>query len=118
MTYNPKTDWQLSDTVMPADMNRIEQGIADVDSSINVNLNSLSEKLSLYYSGKDSNGIFTTLEWKRSDATLAKKSVLSGGTSPKYTARTVTFYAADGATLLETKEYTLTYDGDKLLSEV
>lgn len=36
MSYNPKTDWQLNEIVMPADMNRIEQGIADLDShSIN-----------------------------------------------------------------------------------
>lgn len=31
MAYNPKTNWQLSDIVAPADMNRIEQGIADAD---------------------------------------------------------------------------------------
>lgn len=36
MSYNPKTNWQLNEIVMPADMNRIEQGIADLDShSIN-----------------------------------------------------------------------------------
>ena len=34
MSYNPKTDWQLNEIVMPADMNRIEQGIADLDSQL------------------------------------------------------------------------------------
>lgn len=34
MAYNPKTNWQLNEIVMPADMNRIEQGIADLDSQL------------------------------------------------------------------------------------
>lgn len=33
MAYSAKTDWKLNDTVMPADMNRIEQGIKDVDTN-------------------------------------------------------------------------------------
>ena len=36
MSYNPKTDWQLNEIVMPADMNRIEQGIADLDSQLDL----------------------------------------------------------------------------------
>ena len=81
-------------------------------------LASHGEVLSLYRSGKDSNGIFVTLEWKRANGTLAKKSVLSGGTSPKYTTRTVTYYDAAGTTVVLTKSYTETYTGDDLTSEV
>jgi hypothetical protein len=71
-------------------------------------------------SNKDSNGIFTTVEHKRkSDDTLVRKSVLSGGTSPNYTTRTVTFYAANGTTVTRTDTFTLTYDTDGfLISEV
>ncbi len=76
------------------------------------------EVLSLYRTGKDSNGVYTTLQWKRADGTLAKQSVLSGGTSPKYTTRTVTYYALNGATVALTKVYTGTYTGDDLTSEV
>lgn len=76
------------------------------------------EIANMYRSGKDANGIFVTLEYKRTDGTLFKKSVLSGGTSPKYTTRTVTYYAANGTTVLLTKVYTLTYTGDDLTSEV
>lgn len=38
MAYEAKTNWKLDDTVMPDDMNRIEQGIKDVESELeNVN---------------------------------------------------------------------------------
>lgn len=73
----------------------------------------------VYKSGKDANGIFTTVDYKRADGTLYARSVLSGGTSPQYTTRTITYYAADGTTVLRTDSYNLTYDsvGD-LISEV
>lgn len=76
------------------------------------------EVLSLYRLNKDANGIYTELQYKRPDGTLAKKSVLSGETSPKYTTRTVTYYKADGITVALTKTYTLTYSEDDLTSEV
>jgi hypothetical protein len=76
------------------------------------------EIANVYRSDKDANGVFVTLEYKRTDGTLFKKSVLSGGTSPQYTTRTVTYYDADGTTVLLTKVYTLTYSGDDLTSEV
>lgn len=71
-------------------------------------------------SGKDANGIFTTVQsYRKSDGTLAQKSVLSGGTSPKYTTRTNTYYAADGTTVEKTETFTLTYDADGIcISEV
>lgn len=34
MTYNGKTNWQVNEIVMPADMNRIEQGIIDANKTI------------------------------------------------------------------------------------
>ncbi|MCM3316188.1 hypothetical protein M3603_05810 [Rummeliibacillus stabekisii] len=71
-------------------------------------------------SGKDSNGIFTTVQYRRkSDNTLAAKSVLSGGTSPKYTTRTLTYYGIDGTTVENTIIKTMSYDADgDLISEV
>ena len=33
MSYEAKTNWKLDDTVMPEDMNRIEQGIQDLDNN-------------------------------------------------------------------------------------
>lgn len=76
-------------------------------------------KFNIYKSGKDSSGIFTIVEYKRADGTLYARSVLSGGTSPQYTKRTITYYAADGTTVLLTDTYTLTYDADgDLISEV
>lgn len=79
-----------------------------------------ANELSIVKSAKDSEGIFTTVTYKRkSDNTIFAKSVLSGGTSPQYTTRTLTFYNADGITVKATKIYTLSYDVDgDLVSEV
>lgn len=79
-----------------------------------------ANELSAVKSGKDSEGIFTTVTYKRkSDNTIFAKSVLSGGKSPQYTTRTLTFYNADGITVKGTKIYSLSYDADgDLVSEV
>lgn len=64
-------------------------------------------------SSKDAEGIFTTVEYRRkSDNTLAVRSVLSGGTSPQYTTRTITFYASNGTTVARTDTFTISYDAD------
>ena len=68
-------------------------------------------------SSKDANGIWTTVQYRRADNTLIRQSVLSGGTSPQYTTRTETVYAADGTTVLATLVYTLTYTSGELTSE-
>ncbi len=68
-------------------------------------------------SSKDSNGVFTVVEeYRKSDNTLAEKSVLSGGTSPKYTTRTITYYGIDGITVEKIETYTLSYDSDDVLT--
>lgn len=64
---------------------------------------------------KDSEDIFTTIEYHRPGSTLAKRSVLSGGTTPRYTTRTVTYFALNGSTVIRTQVYNLTYDADNLL---
>lgn len=66
-------------------------------------------------SGKDitADDTFTTVEYKRRDGTLAKKSVLSNkNTSGLYTTQTTTYYEADGVTLAGTETDTITYDSD------
>lgn len=83
-----------------------------------IRLDALDIKLSTSRLNKDLNGLYTEIQFKRKDGTLFKKSVLSGGTSPKYTTRTETFYAADGTTVTQTDTYTLTYTGNDLTSEV
>lgn len=80
------------------------------------NVNYLSTIKSL----KDVNGVFTKITYKRkSDGTVFATSVLSGGTSPQYTTRTLTFFETDGTTVKSTKVFTLSYDSDgDLISEV
>ncbi|WP_404427317.1 hypothetical protein LG296_01735 [Ureibacillus chungkukjangi] len=73
----------------------------------------------IYKSNKDSEGTFTTVEYKRTDGTLAVKSILSGGTAPNYTTRTITYYGANGTSVEKTTIRTLSYDSDGVLvSEV
>lgn len=68
---------------------------------------------------KDISGIYTTVTLKRQDDTVYMTSILSGGTSPKYTTRTETYYKTDGVTVDVIGTYTRSYDSDdELLSEV
>jgi hypothetical protein len=77
------------------------------------------EGYSVECSNKDASGIFTTIEFRDVFGNLRKRSVLSGGTSPAYTTRTVTFFAADGVTQTGQRIYTITYDSDgDFLSEI
>lgn len=79
---------------------------------------SVMNELSKYRLNIDANSIATEIRYKREDATLFKKSVLSGGTSPLYTTRTVTYYEADGITVKKTVTYAISYIGDDFLNEV
>lgn len=64
-------------------------------------------------SGKDGNGIFTTVEYRRkSDNTLVARSVLSGGTTPLYTTRTITVYEDNGIDVAMSVSFTISYDVD------
>lgn len=73
--------------------------------------------LRMVRSGKDSNAIFTVVNWEDEFGRIVKTSTLSGGTSPEYTTRTIE-YKHNGTTF-ETIVTTLTYDGDgDLVSEV
>jgi hypothetical protein len=75
--------------------------------------------LSSYASSPDSNGIYTVVDYKRSNGTLYMKSTLSGGTSPNYTTDTWQFYDDAGTNVIATKVWTLTYDGNgKIVSKV
>jgi hypothetical protein len=76
------------------------------------------QQYSIVRLNKDVNGIYTEIQFIREDATMEAKSVLSGGTTPKYTTRTETYYQADGTTVRTTIVYALNYTGDDLTSEV
>ncbi len=78
----------------------------------------ITQKLSTERLNKDSNGIFAEFRVRRADGTLFKKSVLSGGASPKYTTQTVTYYQADGVSVSEIVTYNLIYTDDELTSKV
>lgn len=83
-------------------------------------LNDKADNLKMAKSDKDANGIYTTVTYRRkADDTIFATSVLSGGASPTYTTRTITYYELNGTTIRKTVTFTLTYDADGVLvSEV
>lgn len=81
-------------------------------------LNFFSNDLLITANTADSNGISSTLEYKRSDTTLFKTIILSGGTSPQFTTRTITYYDVDGTTVLSTEVFNLTYSDGRCFSDI
>lgn len=79
-----------------------------------------TDDLKIAKTNKDANGIYTTVTYRRkADNSLYATSVLSGGTSPSYTTRTITYYESNGTTVRKTVTFTLSYDTDGvLISEV
>lgn len=73
------------------------------------------EAVSIERKNPDDDGVFTLIEFRRSDGTLFKTSQLNG-ISP-YTSRTVKYYDKNG-NLMQTVEYSITYSNDEVVSEV
>lgn len=110
-----KEELSSASTYIQQEMNDLEQTVAAHQTEFAKLLTDVEtlKKLRKERSNKDSNGIFTTVTYKRkSDGTIYAKSVLSGGTAPQYTTRTETFYDVDGTTILATIPYTISYDAD------
>jgi hypothetical protein len=77
-----------------------------------------SEEYELFRSGKDANGIFTLLTYKRRNGTIFRTSTLSGGTSPSYTMHTIRYYA-ENESPVSTITYDLNYDEDgELINQI
>ena len=75
-------------------------------------------ELNQYASNIDSNGIYKTLEFKRTDGTLYMKSTLSNPDADgNYQTVTWQFYDSAGTTVKLTKTWTLTYDEDGLVKQ-
>lgn len=77
---------------------------------VSVEDNRTLSNLSVERLDQDSNGVFTKVIYYRHDGTKFMESILSGGTSPQYTTRTETYYAADGVTIVETRTFDTTKD--------
>ncbi|HGH7177533.1 TPA: hypothetical protein ACJMKJ_005177 [Bacillus wiedmannii] len=59
----------------------------------------------------DENDIATIVEWKRSNGTLYRKSILSEPDSKgNYRKQVVTWYAANGTSVIRTRTWTYTFD--------
>lgn len=95
-----------------ADVFNIETMLNENWDKIDSAVTAINETLSSYASGKDSNGKYTTIEWKRKDGTLFKKSVLSELVGDNYTVQTITWYDTNGTSVTKTEVYDLTYDED------
>lgn len=99
------------------------KSVKDAKDGLSTQIGILSDKtddLKTAKTNKDANGIYTTVTYRRkSNDSLFATSILSGGTSPSYTTRTVTYYEVNGTTVRKTVTFTLSYDADGVLvSEV
>lgn len=93
--------------VQNGNMDKIDAAITTINSKVANQDQTLNVSKSL----PDTNGIYTVVEWKRTDNTLAKKSVLSNAdTNGNYLKQTITFYGVDGTTVTKTQVWGLTYD--------
>jgi len=63
-------------------------------------------------SNPDAYGNYLQVDYYRKDGTLFARSVLSGGTPPQYTTRTITIYDADGTTVVDSYTFTITYNAN------
>jgi len=63
-------------------------------------------------SNPDAYGNYLQVDYYRKDGTLFARSVLSGGTPPKYTNRTITIYDSNGTTVVDSYTFTITYDAN------
>jgi hypothetical protein len=100
-TFNMQNNPNGTVTLVPSPGAVIQEGTPVNAANLNGIETDLTN-LAKFYTKKfdtDDNGIDTRVEKYRLNGTLLEKSVLSGGTSPNYTTRTITFYAADGATV-------------------
>lgn len=91
------------------------------DKSTIVNaLNESNELYNVYKSDFDDNNIAKTVEWKRTNGTLHKKSVLSNPDgNGNYLTSTVTVYNTAGTVAISTRVFNYTYDSNgNLISEV
>lgn len=88
----------------------------EFDSRMAQIVNDVSKELANYNqfaSAKDTNGIYTVSEFKRTDGTLYMKSTLSNAdTNGNYQTMTWQFYADDGTTVTDTKVWAISYDAD------
>jgi len=63
-------------------------------------------------SNPDAYGNYLQVDYYRKNGTLFARSVLSGGTPPKYTNRTITIYDSNGTTVVDSYTFTITYDAN------
>lgn len=76
-----------------------------------LSLHAINDELDVVGSSADADGIYTILDYKRKDGTTYIRSTLSDKVNGHYTTVAVGQYDAAG-TLLFTKVWTLTYDGN------
>lgn len=103
------------DTVVDGKITELNDEIAKVQDGSLVSLAEFKPTVtySKYKTNPDSNGIFTTVTYKRADGSTYKVSELSNqDDNGNYATQTVTYYQVDGITVDRTETYTITYNSD------
>jgi hypothetical protein len=100
-TFNMQNNPNGTVTLVPSPGAVIQAGTSVNAANLNGMETDIESNAKCYYKkfDTDDNGLDTRVERYRWDGTLIEKAVLSGGTSPNYTIRTVTFYLPDGVTV-------------------
>ncbi|HIG0362436.1 TPA: hypothetical protein ACX96Z_004117, partial [Clostridium sporogenes] len=99
---------------------QIKESTEQINESID-NIKKELENYNSYASSKDENDIFTIVEYKRTDNTLYMKSTLSNpDTEGNYKTIKWELYAREGASIVNTIVWNITYDedGDIISKEV
>ena len=96
----------------PVDIQDINDNMDIIDAQM-AEMTKQLDDYSSYASGKDANGIYTVLDYKRADSTLYMKSTLSNAdVNGNYQTAIWQFYNEAGDTVIDTKTWTITYDAD------
>ena len=112
MKYTPNLNLNLLESTDPVDFEDLNDNTKALDAQM-AEMTKQLDDYSSYASGKDANGIYTVLDYKRADSTLYMKSTLSNAdVNGNYQTAIWQFYNEAGDTVIDTKTWTITYDAD------
>ncbi|MGR5963146.1 hypothetical protein ACT7DN_30380 [Bacillus paranthracis] len=108
-----------ADQVSLTDANNILNA-TNVEAAINEIATTTLVNLHEFPSDYDDNDVAKTVEWKRKDGKLYRKSILSNpDPNGNYLDQIITYYATNGSTVIGTQKWKYTYDAKgRKMSEV
>ena len=121
--YDPETDiWDTTTFNIKQCLNdnwdKIDEEFGNTTSTIN-NIEKELLNYSSYASSKESNGVYTIVQYKRNDTVYMKSTLSNADSNGNYRTNTWQFYNEAGDTIIKTITWSITYDSDnKIVSKV